>query len=135
MTLDDFVGLPYREGARGPDAYDCYGLVAAVFRAIRGVELPDWYQGSPGQQGASRAISAALAGEVAGGRSVRVNWPEEAPEEFDIAIVGSTTRPHHVGVFVAGGVLHASKTFGSTWHSLPRFLSFYPKTEFYRWAA
>lgn len=133
MTLDDFVGLPYREGARGPDEYDCYGLVAAVFRAVRGVELPDWYQPTPGQQGASRAISAALAGEVDGGRSVRVNWPDDLPEEWDIAIVGSADRPHHVGVCVAGGVLHASKAFGSAWHSLSRFLTFYPRTEFYRW--
>lgn len=133
MTLDDFVGLPYREGARGPDAYDCYGLVAAVFRAVHGVELPDWYQDTPGQQGASRAISAALAGEIAGGRSVKVDWPREYPRDYDIAIVGSDTRPHHVGVAVAGGVLHASKPFGSAWHSIARFLTFYPRTEFYRW--
>ena len=131
--MDDFVGLPYREGARGPDAFDCYGLVSAVFRAVRGIELPDWAQSAPGQQAASRAISAALVGEVAGGRSVRINWPDEQLADYDIAIVGSTIRPHHVGVFVAGGVLHASKAFGSTWHSLPRFLTFYPRTELYRW--
>ena len=134
MTLDDFVGLPYREGARGPDAYDCYGLVAAVLRAMRGVELPDWYQPASGPAGASRAISAALAGEVAGGRSIRINWPDAAPEDYDIAIVGSASRPHHVGVVASGGVLHSSKAFGSTWHSLPRFLTFYPRTEFYKWA-
>lgn len=130
MNVDDFVGLPYREGARGPSEYDCYGLVAAVLRAARGIELPDWYQDTPGPQGASRAISAALAGEVSGGRCTRV----DAPADFDIAIVGSTTRPHHVGVVVHGGVLHASKTFGSAWHSLVRFRTFYPHTEFYRWA-
>ncbi len=129
MTVNDFVGLPYREGARGPDAYDCYGLVAAVFRALRGVELPDWYQDAPGPQGASRAIAAALCGEVSGGRSVKV----EAPQNFDIAIVGSSSRPHHVGVFMDGGVLHSSKAFGSTWHPLTRFVALYPQTEFYRW--
>lgn len=134
MTLDNFIGLPYREGARGPDAFDCYGLVAAIFKAMRGVELPDWYQDAPGPLGASRAISAALEGETLGGRSVRVDWPREFPADYDIAIVGSNTRPHHVGVVVAGGVLHASKAFGSAWHSLPRFLTFYPKTEFYKWA-
>ena len=129
MNLDQFVGLPYREGARGPDAFDCYGLVAAVFRAVRGVELPDWYQTAPGPQSASRAISAALAGEVAGGRSELV----ETPADYDIAIVGSTNRPHHVGVVVEGGVLHASRAFGSAWRPLARFKMLYPKTEFYRW--
>lgn len=133
MSLDHFVGLPYREGARGPDAFDCYGLVAAVLRAVRGVELPDWYQDTPGPQGASRAISAALQGEIAGGRCVRVDWPAEFPGDYDIAIVSSADRPHHVGVVVSGGVLHASRAFGSAWHSLARFLTYYPRTEFYRW--
>lgn len=129
MNVDLFVGLPYREGARGPDAYDCYGLVAAVLKAARGVELPDWYQGGPGAQAASRAISAALEGEVSGGRSVRV----ECPADYDVAIVGSRLRPHHVGVVIEGGVLHASKPFGSTWHPIDRFARLYPHTEFYRW--
>lgn len=131
--LDDFVGLPYREGGRGPDAFDCYGLLVEVFRTVHGVELPDWYQDAPGNAAASRAIAAALDGEVSVGRMVRVDWPHELPGEYDVAIVGSDNRPHHVGVSVAGGVLHASKAFGSAWHSLSRFVMFYPKTEFYRW--
>lgn len=129
MNLDAYIGLPYREGARGPDAFDCYGLVAAILRVARGVELPDWYQDTPGQIGASRAISAALAGEVAGGRVERV----DNPADLDIAIVGSTLRPHHVGLWFAGGVLHASRAFGSAWHPLARFKLLYPHTEFYRW--
>lgn len=129
MTVDDFVGLPYREGGRGPDAYDCYGIVAAVFRTLRGIELPDWHQDRPGQQGASRAISAALAGEVDGGRSVKV----DTPADFDIAIIGSKVRPHHVGVVYGGGVLHACREYGSIWQTFPRFAMTYPNVEFYRW--
>ena len=129
MTVNDFIGMPYQEGARGPDAFDCYGLVAAVFRALRGVELPDWYQTAPGPQWASRAISVALCGEVAGGRTEKVT----EPEDFDIAIVGSMFRAHHVGVVIDGGVLHASKAFGSAWHPHRRFAALYPLVEFYRW--
>lgn len=129
MNLNDFVGLPYREGARGPDAFDCYGLIAAVLKAARGVSLPDFYQDAPGPQSASRAISAALAGEVSGGRSVKV----ETPQDYDIAVVGSTARPHHVGVVIDGGVLHASRAFGSAWHPFSRFQMLYPHTEFYAW--
>lgn len=129
MNWNDYIGLPYREAARGPDAYDCYGLVAAVFRAARGVELPDWYQVASGPQSASRAISDALEGAVAGGRSVLA----DQPIDWDIAVVGSKLRPHHVGIFVEGGVLHASKALGSAWHPLSRFKLLYPHTEFYRW--
>lgn len=129
MNLNDYVGLPYREGGRGPDAFDCYGLIAAVYKAARGVSLPDWYQAAPGHPAASRAISAALEGEVHGGRTFKV----EQPEDLDIAIVGSTLRPHHVGLWVSGGILHASKPFGSTWATFPQFSLLYPHTEFYRW--
>jgi len=129
MNFDDFVGLPYREAGRGPDTYDCYGLVAAVLKVARGVSLPDWHTEAAGTQAASRAISEALRGEVAEGRSVRV----DKPVDFDIAIIGSALRPHHIGVVVEDGVLHASRTFGSAWHQLGRFLTIYPHTEFYRW--
>lgn len=129
MTWDRYIGLPYAEGARGPEAYDCYGLVAEVFRAAKGIVLPDWYQDAPGPQSASRAISAALDGEVAGGRTQRV----AEPQDYDIAIVGSQLRPHHVGIVVAGGVLHASRSLGSAWHPFSRFQMIYPRTEYYRW--
>lgn len=129
MDWNAYIGLPYREGARGPDAFDCYGLVAEVFRGARGVDLPDWYQDAPGPQSASRAISAALDGEVAGGRSVKT----DAPADWDIAVVGSTHRPHHVGIYVEGGILHTSRAFGSVWHDLTRFRLLYPRVEFYRW--
>lgn len=129
MNIDHFVGLPYRDGARGPDAYDCYGIVAAVLKAVRGVELPDWHAEAAGPQAASRAISAALAGEVSGGRSVMVT----EPADWDVAIVGSGMRPHHVGVYCTGGVLHATRGLGSAWHPLNRFRMLYPRTEFYRW--
>lgn len=129
MNWNDYIGLPFQHGGRGPDSFDCYGLVAAVLRDAKGFRLPDWYAASPDPQAASRAISAALAGECAGGRANKV----EQPEDFDVAVVGSGSRLHHVGLFVQGGVLHASSAFGSAWHRLPRFRMLYPLTEFYRW--
>jgi cell wall-associated NlpC family hydrolase len=39
------MGVPFERGARGPDAYDCYGLVRELYRRA-GVELPDFE--SPG---------------------------------------------------------------------------------------
>lgn len=37
----DYIGIPYRDGARGPDAYDCYGLVRHLM-ALRGIDIPDY---------------------------------------------------------------------------------------------
>lgn len=31
IAYDDLIGKPFRISARGPDAYDCYGLVREMF--------------------------------------------------------------------------------------------------------
>lgn len=41
MWVNKWVGLPYQERGRGPDAYDCLGLVIAVWRERFGAEPPD----------------------------------------------------------------------------------------------
>lgn len=41
----DLIGKPFERGARGPDAYDCYGLVRVMFDR-RGITIPDFT--SPG---------------------------------------------------------------------------------------
>ena len=41
--VNDLIGKPWRLGARGPDAYDCWGLVREVMQRMRpGLPLPDW---------------------------------------------------------------------------------------------
>lgn len=43
MNIDwmKYLGKPYQFGARGPDAYDCWGLVRAVYRGV-GIDLPEF---------------------------------------------------------------------------------------------
>ena len=40
-SIADLVGKPFRYGARGPDAYDCYGLCKEIYRR-RGITLPNF---------------------------------------------------------------------------------------------
>ena len=40
MRLDDLIGKPYSQGARGPEAYDCWGLVMEASKRA-GTELPE----------------------------------------------------------------------------------------------
>ena len=43
VDVNDLIGKPYRLGGRGPDAYDCWGLVREVLRRmLPGQALPDW---------------------------------------------------------------------------------------------
>lgn len=39
--ITDLIGVKFEYGGRGPDSYDCYGLVMECFRRFHGVELPE----------------------------------------------------------------------------------------------
>lgn len=56
--LAELVGTPFVYGGRGPDAFDCYGLLMHL-HALRGVALPDYR--SPTDQA---TISALLASQL-----------------------------------------------------------------------
>lgn len=49
------VGIPFQYGGRGPDSFDCYGLVMAIHKTL-GITLPD-YQ-SPEDQAVIAAMMA-----------------------------------------------------------------------------
>ena len=53
----DLIGKPFAYGGRGPDAFDCYGLVREMFRR-RGVEVPNYNSPTEG----ARIIAAMLSG-------------------------------------------------------------------------
>lgn len=86
----DLLGKPFCDGARGPEDYDCVGLLLELERR-RGVELPEW--GSH-----ARELRGALA-----------HWqPVTDPEPGD-GILFTSDRPlWHVGVVCGGGyMIHA----------------------------
>jgi len=41
IKLSDLIGKPYKDGGRGPDYYDCWGLCMEVARRA-GIELPEF---------------------------------------------------------------------------------------------
>lgn len=92
------IGLPYKQGASGPDAFDCVGLVRYYFRERHGVVLPGYELG----EGPER-----LAGFIraTGWRPVKSD-----PAEDDVMVMVGFEGPH-VGVLVQCslglGLLHA----------------------------
>lgn len=54
--VSDLIGVPFAYGARGPAAYDCYGLVMECARRD-GVQLPDF--GADTNQGVIAAMMGA----------------------------------------------------------------------------
>lgn len=96
-----FVGAPFVELGRGP-AFDCWGLVRAVYAARLDVTLPDY-----GEISASDLVRVA---RTMGPAADTDPWASvDQPQEFDLAIMSWPGRrwPGHVGVMIdARTVLH-----------------------------
>lgn len=104
--INDYVGVPYLVNGRATTGWDCWGLVKAVYHDQLGIELPDWRRGAPYDLGAHiRGMSAAF--ETMKARALAELVP--APEPWAVGFIARHNRPHHVGVAMAGGVLHCAE--------------------------
>lgn len=127
IDLNQYIGKPFAWNARGPDAYDCWGLVRAVLGQY-GIVVPD-YLYAPQRP----AAVADLVEYVAGSQPL---WaPVEDPGVGDVIMMGTSPRLHHAGVFTEHGVIHTSLKTGvliQPLHILQRTM--YRCTRSYRWA-
>jgi len=103
-TLDEFTRRPHPfvRGARGPDAFDCWGLVLEVRRRL-GLPVPP--------DGASGTL------DPAGVRALFLERtpPEWVRAELTLGAVILADDPRsgvHAGVHVAGRILHAHPRAG-----------------------
>lgn len=89
------IGLPWKPGAEGPRAFDCWGLVRYVFRLRFGIEMPDVQRGDFVETNAGAIFEAAT---VSGWRHV----PDAEPEADDIILMRrEVDGKRHVGVMIA----------------------------------
>jgi cell wall-associated NlpC family hydrolase len=99
----DLLGLPFERGGRGPDSYDCYGILKEMYRRS-GVELPDFQ--TPGD---AQSMADVIADESRRWRKVPVGTIG-ACHTFRVEGVGS-----HVGFCVEPDrFLHAIEPIGVT---------------------
>ena len=102
MDMSRFVGLPWRDRGRGPDGFDCWGLLRHVYASCLGIDLPS-------HDGAylSAADREALSGLIDTGLE---DWREISPANaatFDGVLMTEAGVKRHIGI-VAGPrlVLH-----------------------------
>lgn len=103
-----FLCKPWRNGARGPDSFDCYGLVWWVYLKLLNIKLP-LYAGVDALNG---GLSARLIkGEIEPGFGPRLWQRTENPAEFDVATMAQAFNPFtHVGIYTpsdGGLIIHA----------------------------
>lgn len=106
--FERYIGKPFVSGARGPDAYDCWGLVLAVYAEVYGIRLPDYDIAADALHQITRQISAEIATPL-----WTVTNPDEAPSVAVMAL--HEDHPHlanHCGVCLGGCVLHTTQNAG-----------------------
>ncbi|WP_132254745.1 NlpC/P60 family protein [Methylobacterium segetis] len=120
--LEDLIGRPYRIGATGPDAFDCYGLARHVQSALYAVPMP----ALPFVAATTRAQAEAMLAH-----EERRNWretPEHEARDGDLVLMGNVAkRDFHLGTFVvpgtAGVVLHVDQHAGVVADDIPALRS------------
>ena len=127
--LADYIGKPWEAGERGPQAFDCYGLVWHIYKHRLGVELPTYPIAPNRFESVWKAYS-----DCAGS----LEWkPVASPEAFDVVGMGRKGIVHHLGLFLesdGGLVLHAEDGQNVSAQGLDRIREKYRRIEFYRHA-
>jgi cell wall-associated NlpC family hydrolase len=85
IPYDDLIGAPFRLGARGPDAFDCYGLVMELMRRA-GASVPDYR---------SPQVMEEVAASI--GRQMP-HWTPCEPEPGAVATIRLGEHISHVGI-------------------------------------
>jgi cell wall-associated NlpC family hydrolase len=116
--LEDLIGKPYQLGARGPDAYDCWGLCVEIYRR-GGRKLPDFVSEDLSRSQIVRLMSA-KAPDIA---TMRLIEPTDWCFACDV-------HKGHVGVVFDNRVVHAARGLGVVVQRLADFRTQYPNTEF-----
>lgn len=102
MNLSAYVGLPWSDGGRSRDGYDCFGLVRLVLAEQLGIELPS-YSEAYVTASDREAVSTLIKGELGPWRSISAGW--ERP--LDAVLMTEAGIPRHIGVVASTGyVLH-----------------------------
>jgi cell wall-associated NlpC family hydrolase len=129
--VNEYIGIPYVCNARGPTAFDCYGLVLHVYERVANIKLPDWGVKDAETETAIKSITSALQ-ESYDNDLFRV---VDQPQDLDVAVLKRHKMAHHVGVYINHGILHCSVSSGgvvwerpSNFHSAGRGV-----LEYLRW--
>lgn len=103
------VGKPYKQGAAGPDFYDCWGLAQVVQRGLFGREMPTIE--SPPSDNDPRTMIRFIRDHHA-----RKQWRQvDGPGHGRLVEMCRSSLPFHIGVYLeidGGGILHSAQGIG-----------------------
>lgn len=77
MNVGDLVGKPFEDGGRGPDAFDCWGLVRFAYHQFLDIDLVDYNISAYSSSMVDHKI-----------RCHRKEWQRvEVPKPFDVVLM------------------------------------------------
>jgi len=99
-----FIGKPFADHGRGPDAFDCWGLVRAALKAGAGVDVPSYTEAYVSADERAE-LHALIAGSTAPWQVIAAG----REREFDLALFRIGRWVSHFGLIVRPGfMLHVS---------------------------
>lgn len=105
MTLLEFArkasGVPFKEHGRDFDGWDCWGLIVAAYREVKGVTLPDFmYAGTDDYRALMKSFRARQDDY----------WRKVGAESMAIACIYRRGHVIHAGLVLTSGVImHVEK--------------------------
>ena len=97
--VNDLIGKQFQSGGRGPNVYDCYGLVREVYHR-HGIDLPDYSIAAD----ACQQIEGQIEEEKTSGKWIQIDEPEIP---CLVLLRCHVDFVQHLGVYVgAGKFLH-----------------------------
>jgi cell wall-associated NlpC family hydrolase len=108
--IEDYIGKPFVDGGRGPDEYDCWGLVKDIYLREYSTDLPDYH------------ISAFQTGLITDtmGKELKREWvKQDKPEVGNLVTISMDMAlpryiVNHVGIYLGGGrFIHTRKATGA----------------------
>lgn len=107
MDIRRYIGIPFKDGGRGFDGLDCWGLVRLVWHEERGILMPD--MGDEYSSAFERGDVCDLFGKYTS-QDWNVDVTDQPRRELDVLVFSFGTLELHAGLWVAPGeMLHVMK--------------------------
>lgn len=108
--IEDYIGKPFEDGGRGPDSFDCWGLVKDIFLREFNTELPEYHVSAMETQKVAKKMM----------EQKEMSWVRvEKPERGNLVCISmDMSLPryvvNHVGVYLGGNrFIHTRKATGA----------------------
>lgn len=123
-----YIGTPWKNGAQGPDAYDCWSFFRFVQKKHFNLEVPPVFVDADN----FRAVAKEMQKE-----EMHDGWSSvDRPSEGCAVLMAHSKHPSHVGIYLevdGGGVLHCVRGEGVVFSTLSSLkISGWGRVEFYK---